>query len=100
MKSQVGSYKHFIPKLNLSIEKNTEQVPNDGKYYIVRDGHAIEGFRSLKKAEEKFKQLVEESGYKPEALPAKQRNASVVSNNKSARAKLAKDYILITEILY
>lgn len=81
MKNQVGSYKHFIPKLNLSIERNTDQVPNDGKFYIVRDGHAVEGFRSLKKAEEKFKQIVEESGYKPEVLPAKQRYASAEAAN-------------------
>lgn len=81
MKSQGGSYKNFIPKLNLSIEKNTDQVPNDGKFYIVREGHVIEGFRSLKKAEEKFNHLVEESGYKPEVLPAKQRYAIVNAAN-------------------
>lgn len=32
------SYKHYIPDIGLSIEKNTENVPQDGKYYLLRDG--------------------------------------------------------------
>lgn len=58
-------YKHYIPELNLSIEKNTEKVPSDGKFHLLKDGKIIESFRSQKKAEEKFKQLVFDSGYKP-----------------------------------
>ena len=32
------TYKHYIPYLGLSIERNTEKVPQDGKYYLLRDG--------------------------------------------------------------
>ena len=49
MKSPDGSYKHYIPKLNLSIERNTERVPNNGKYYIVFEGRIIGSSRSVKK---------------------------------------------------
>lgn len=66
-----GSYRHIIPQLNLSIERNTGKVPNDGRFYIVRDGHIIESFRYIKKAEERFRQLVKESGYKPDVSPVK-----------------------------
>lgn len=66
-----GSYRHIIPQLNLSIERNTAKVPNDGRFYIVRDGHTIERFRYIKKAEERFRQLVKESGYKPDVSPMK-----------------------------
>jgi hypothetical protein len=59
-------YRHYIPKLNLSIERNTEKVPLDGKFHLLKDGMELESFRSKKKAEEKFKQIVGESGYKPE----------------------------------
>jgi hypothetical protein len=76
MKGGDSPYRHFIPKLDLSIERNTDQVPNDGKFYIVHQGHVMDGFRSIKKAEERFRQLVKESGYKPEGSPAKPKSAS------------------------
>ncbi|HEX78015.1 MAG TPA: hypothetical protein G4O03_06350 [Dehalococcoidia bacterium] len=71
MKNHGGFYKHSIPKLNLSIERNTSQVPNDGKFHIVYDGCIVASFSSIKKAEERFRQLVQESGYKPEAPPTR-----------------------------
>jgi len=71
-----GPYRHLIPELHLSVERNTGQVPHDGKYYLVRQGHIIESFRSIKKAEEKFRELVKESGHKPEVSHVKPRNAS------------------------
>jgi hypothetical protein len=60
-----GRYKHFIPTIDLSIEKNTGSVPNDGKFHIVKGGEVIHSFRNRKLAEEKFKQLLAESGFKP-----------------------------------
>jgi hypothetical protein len=71
-----SSYRHIIPQLNLSIERNTAKVPNDGRFYIVREGQIIESFRSIKKAEEKFRQLVKDSGYKPKVSPTKPRTAA------------------------
>lgn len=65
MKSEGGYYKHYIPDINLSIEKGTDKVPSDGKYHIVRDGHIIDSFKFRMQAEGKFKKLIEASGYKP-----------------------------------
>ncbi len=31
------TYKHYIPDIGLSIEKNTKNIPQDGKYYLLRD---------------------------------------------------------------
>lgn len=76
MKDSLSPYKHFIPKLDLSIERNTEQVPKDGKFYLIRQGQIIESFISIRKAEERFRQLVKESGYKPEVSPNKPMSAS------------------------
>lgn len=83
-----SSYRHFIPKLSLSIEKNTPRVPNDGKFYIICDGQVIESFRAITKAEARFRQLVKESGYKPEVLPTKPRS---VADEKLERYLDAKD---------
>ena len=60
-----GNYKHYIPDLKLSIEKNTNNVPSNNYYYVIRDGEIIEKYRTLKKAKELFDNLVIESGYKP-----------------------------------
>lgn len=77
MKSQYdGTYRHFIPKLSISIERNTARVPNDGKFYILREGQIIDSFRAIAKAEARFRQLVKESGYKPEVSPTKPRSAA------------------------
>jgi hypothetical protein len=58
-------YKHYIPYLNLSIERYSSRVPNDGKYYVILAGEIIGKYPSRKKAEEKFYNLVKQSGYKP-----------------------------------
>ena len=66
MKNQDGYYKQSIPKLSLSIERGTSKVPNDGKFHLLQDNKVIESFRLMKNAEERFRQLVSASGYKPE----------------------------------
>ena len=60
-----GSYKHYIPDLGLSIERYTANVPADGCYYVIRDGAICDKCRTLKKAEEYFRALIKEAGYKP-----------------------------------
>lgn len=72
MSDRNGAYKHFIPRIGLSIEQNTASVPNDGKFYIINKGKITGGFRSRKLAEEKFRELVKESGFKPELHPKEQ----------------------------
>jgi hypothetical protein len=88
MSRQTGPYRHYIPKLNLSIERYTSRVPKDGKFYVICEGQLIMGFHSLKKAEEKFRKLVKESGYKPE-VPTGQRSSA--SDESIERYLMAKD---------
>ena len=59
------NYKHYIPDLKLSIEKNTRDVPNDNHYYVVRDGKMLDKFGTLKKAKVFFDNIVKESGFRP-----------------------------------
>jgi len=58
-------YKRYIPEIELSLERNSENVPADGKYYILRSSKVIFSFRSQKEADRQFDELVRESGYKP-----------------------------------
>ena len=63
--TNVNAYRQYIPDLNISIERATEAVPDDNKFYVIQDGEILRSFRSLKQAQEFFKQVVKESGYKP-----------------------------------
>jgi hypothetical protein len=70
------AYRQYIPDLDLSIEKNTMNVPKDGKYYLVRNGQIVKGFSSLKKAEVAFKEAVAESGYMPKPVEKQAKSAA------------------------
>jgi hypothetical protein len=73
-------YRRFLPQLNLSIERNTDKVPCDGKYYLLKDGEIVKIFRSQVKADQEFQKMVEESGFKPktpENIPLDQSNEAL-----------------------
>ena len=61
----VELYRQIHPRANISIECNTNRVPTDGKYYIIKDGKVIASFRSLKAAQPCYQQLVEEIALPP-----------------------------------
>ena len=64
---QNDAYRQYIPDLNLSIERHTERVQSDGKYHVLRNGETLGSFRSLKQAQDVFRKVVQDSGYKPSA---------------------------------
>ena len=79
-------YRQSIPDLGLSIERGTEATPDDGKYHLIRDGQSLGSFRALKRAQEVFRQVVQESGYKPTpSTPA--RTASQIMTERYMEAK-------------
>ncbi len=71
MAKYTSDYKLLIPKLDLSVEKNTGRVPSDNKFHVVYKGNIVASYHSKREAEERFHQIVEESGYKPEPIPDK-----------------------------
>ena len=77
LKNQSNNYKHSIPDLELSIERNTSQVPADGKFHVIYKGNIIASYSSRRKAEETFHQIVKESGYKPEPISEKSSEPNV-----------------------
>lgn len=58
-------YRQLHPRANVSIECNTNSVPNDNKYYIIKDGKIIASFCSLKAATPYYQQLVDEMALPP-----------------------------------
>lgn len=53
-------YKQVHPSAKISIESNTDSVPNDGKYYLIKKGKTVSSFRTLKAAEVEYKRLLSE----------------------------------------
>ena len=60
-------YRQSIPELGISIERATESTPDDSKFYVFLGGETIGSYRSLKKAQEVFKEAIRESGFQPSA---------------------------------
>lgn len=70
------TYRHYIPDVGLSIEKNTRNVPQDDKYYLLYNGQIVRAFRTLKKAEIAFREMLPEYGYKPKSVEKKPMSAT------------------------
>lgn len=58
-------YRQVLPELDLSIERFTEGVPDDGAWYVIRAGEEIGRYRSLKAAQDAWRTVVEDSGWQP-----------------------------------
>ncbi len=58
-------YRQVLPDLDLSIERFTENVPDDGQWYLLKGGEELGRFRSLKAAQEAWREIVRTSGWKP-----------------------------------
>jgi len=58
-----------LPDLDLSIERYTEAVPSDGAWYLMRGREQLGRYRSLKAAQEAWRQLLRESGWTPNPRP-------------------------------
>jgi hypothetical protein len=60
-----GFYRQSIPAIQLSLEKQTPEVPNDGCYYVVSQGQIKGRFRQKRQAHELYNQILKDSGYSP-----------------------------------
>lgn len=53
-------FSQYNPRAKLAILCNTGNVPNDGKYYITREGETIFSFITKKLALGKYQELIDE----------------------------------------
>jgi hypothetical protein len=58
-------YRQVLPDLELSIERFTESVPADGQWHVLKGGKEVGRFRSLNAAQNAWRQIVRDSGWKP-----------------------------------
>lgn len=59
-------YRQAVPTVGVSLERNTGRVPNDGYYYVLLNGEVKGRYRSLRQAQSQYKQLLADSGWKPD----------------------------------
>ena len=50
-------FKQEIARFGLSVESGTDAVPNDGKYYVIREGDVVLETPSQKKAVDAYNKL-------------------------------------------
>lgn len=65
-------YRQTIPAISLSLERYTAAVPDDGYYYVLKDGRVEGRFRTLRQAQARYKELLAASGYQPPPVEAKE----------------------------
>jgi hypothetical protein len=47
-------YKQTNLKANVSLERGTPNVPNDGKYHLIVEGQVVNSFKALKHAKDAY----------------------------------------------
>ena len=55
--SEVRPYRQAVPTLNLSLERGTEEVPDDGRFHVVRDGAVVYTSQSQEDALRQYRDL-------------------------------------------
>lgn len=65
-------YKRELPRVELSIERATENVPNDGRFYLVWQSKIIGDFSTEKLALQRYKEILAEVGFEPEETKREQ----------------------------
>lgn len=59
-----------LPDLALSIEQNTENVPQDGRFHVIHNGVDLGSYPNLKRAREHFQKIKDAAGFQaPGAEP-------------------------------
>jgi len=93
-----GRYKRGLNGANFSLEANTEAVPADGRYYVLRDGEVVVASAEFQEAIGEYNRLCRE--FWMSRLEAEQTEVRVAAawgllgldpNDKNAQAIIAKD---------
>lgn len=69
MSSVADPYVQSLPGIELTIEQATDRTPDAKLFHIFHDGELVGSHRKLANAQEQFKALRDESGWKPPAKP-------------------------------
>lgn len=60
-----GMFRHTAIDSSLSVEKATDRVPDDGKYYLLDGSDVVGMFATKKTAITRFRELLKQKQYTP-----------------------------------
>jgi hypothetical protein len=63
-------YRQAVPAIGVSLERATENVPNDGFFYVLFKGEIKGRFRTRSRALALYRTLLNENGYKAPPVAA------------------------------
>lgn len=89
-RAHVGLFRQSVPPIGLSIERKTPTVPDDGWYYVVLRGVIKGRFRNMKQAEDLYRALLAESGYRPPEAKRKDSTMGDKSPKNTSKTKKQK----------
>ncbi|MEX1195068.1 MAG: hypothetical protein WD904_04675 [Dehalococcoidia bacterium] len=75
--AQSKLFRQSVAAIDLSIQRATPDVPDDGWFYVVFQGLIKGRFRQKKQAEILYKGILNETGYKPDPPAPSSRNEAV-----------------------
>jgi hypothetical protein len=93
-----GRYRRGLQGANFSLEANTESVPADGRYYVLRDGEVVVASEDFQDAITEYNRLCRE--FWTERLESEETQVRVAaawgllgldSNDKTAQGVIIKD---------
>ena len=67
-------YRQTVPGVDVSIERATPRVPEERHYYVFQSGKILGKYRTLKQATIRFRQLLNDIGWKPVPTEVKRRD--------------------------
>lgn len=72
-------YRQLNQRAGISIEQNTGSVPEDGRYYVLKEGKIVKHFHSLKAAQTVYQKLVDEKNLPPLVKPPQLPHSEILS---------------------
>lgn len=59
-------FRQYVPKIGLSLERNTQNTPEPKRYYLIYKGKILSSYANEKEAMKAYKEKLQQLGHKPE----------------------------------
>jgi hypothetical protein len=83
-------YRQTNERAGISIEQGTSKVPNDTKFYVLKDDQIVGSYRSFKQADAVYKKLVAEKNLPPlERKPIQKSTREILQDDWNLRSNKA-----------
>lgn len=64
-------FKQYVPKIGLSLEKDTPDTPESSRYYLIYKGEILSSYTKEKEALKAYKEKLQQLGHNPKPVEGK-----------------------------